>query len=70
MSDCLFQCDRGEAYKGSIHLALFGLAAICAAYNTGAAVVRPSRQLTLQAGLYGLLAAAEAYQVASHWGSR
>ena len=32
MTDNLLQCDaRSELFKGSIHLALFGLAAICAA---------------------------------------
>ena len=61
-------CDStAEAYKGHVHLALGMLAAVCAAYNLGAAVCRPSCQLTTQAGLYTLLTLFEARQVYNHY---
>jgi hypothetical protein len=69
VSDDLLRCDvRSEGFKGSIHLALFGLAAICAAYNAGAAVLLPCARLQRQALLYGCLATWEATQVHRHWG--
>lgn len=71
MSDDLLQSDgRSEIFKGSIHLALFGLAAMCAAYNLGACVLHPCRRLTQQAIGYGLLAAFEATQVQAHFSGR
>jgi hypothetical protein len=63
----LLHDKTAETFKGSIHMALFGLAAVCAAYNAGAAAVRPSRRLTVQAVGYALLAAFEARQTRNHW---
>ena len=66
MNDFL-ENGRGEVYKGSVHLGLFALAAVCLAYNAGAAVVRPHPRLFLNVALYGALAAFEATQVHGHW---
>ena len=69
-TDLLCTDARSETFKGSIHLALFGLAAICAAYNAGACVLHPCRRLTQQALGYGALAAFEATQVFAHFSAR
>lgn len=63
----LLASGKGEIYKGTVHLGLFTLAAICGAYNLGAAVVRPHPRLFLNVALYGALAAFEATQVHGHW---
>lgn len=68
MNDLLHR-DTGEVYKGSIHLALFGLASICAAYNLGALSVRPEWRLGANTGIYLALALFEAKQVRAHFGS-
>lgn len=60
-------CGVSETYKGSIHLALFALASICAAYNAGAALCRPSRRLQAQVIWYTALATWEAVQINMHW---
>lgn len=65
----LLASGKAEAYKGSVHLGLFGLATICLAYNAGAAVVRPQARLLVNVALYGALALFEATQVKSHWSS-
>jgi hypothetical protein len=59
--------NRAEAYKGAVHMLLFGIASVCAAYNCGEAVVRPTRRSAAQAVLYGLMAAHEAHQTRCHW---
>jgi hypothetical protein len=59
--------DVSETYKGSVHLALFGLASVCAAYNLGACVVRPEWRLGVNAAGYALLMAIEAAQIKAHW---
>jgi hypothetical protein len=48
---------------------LFGLAAVCSAYNAGACVLTPCARLQRQAALYGGLAVWEATQVYRHWRS-
>ena len=68
--DDLLGCGVSEGYKGAIHLALFALSTVCAAYNLGAGVSRSERRLWAQAAVYGGLAAWEATQVKAHWGSR
>jgi type II secretory pathway pseudopilin PulG len=59
----------GEGFKGGVHLAIFALAAVCAAYNAGTALARRDRRLTLQAAGYAGLALWEAQQIRGHWGS-
>jgi hypothetical protein len=49
---------------------LFGIASVCAAYNCGEAVVRPTRRSAAQAVLYGLMAVHEAHQTRCHWGGK
>ncbi len=70
MTDDFFQCDTGEAFKGSIHLGLGALLVICAAYNAGAFCVRPSRRLAGHMALYFGAALYEARQVHQHWTAR
>lgn len=67
MNELLHQ-ETGEVYKGSIHLALFALASICAAYNVGAVCLRPDKRLVMNALTYTGLAVLEARQVRHHWG--
>ena len=67
MNDLLHQ-STGEGFKGSIHLALFGLASVCAAYNAGALCVRPEWRLGANTGIYLVLALFEAKQVRAHYG--
>lgn len=64
----ILQADVCEVYKGSIHLALFALASICAAYNVGAVYLRPDKRLVMNALTYTGLAVLEARQVRHHWG--
>lgn len=64
---CILQVEVGEVYKGSVHLTLFGLLVVCAAYNLGALMVRPTARLVGQTLLYGGLAVHEARQVRGHW---
>lgn len=73
MSDAdndLFNCGVSEGYKGGIHLAMFGLLSICAAYNLGCAVTRSSKRLRNQFAYYTIAAIYEAIQVRQHWGNQ
>jgi hypothetical protein len=60
----------GEVPKGTIHLALGGLALVCAAYNLVACTVRPTARLKVQAVAYSALAVFEAHQVYRHWSGK
>jgi hypothetical protein len=48
----------------------FAFAAICLAYNAGAALTRRDGRLTAQAVGYAGLALWEAKQIRGHWGGR
>jgi hypothetical protein len=67
MTDDLLNNGVGESFKGGIHLALFSLASVCAAYNLGAYCVRPQWRLGVNAAGYVALMAIEAAQLKSHW---
>lgn len=66
-SDDLFNCGVSEGYKGGIHLAMFGLFSICAAYNLGCAFTRSSSKSRNQFAYYTIAAMYEATQVRAHW---
>jgi hypothetical protein len=59
--------DVSESYKGSIHLGLFALAAVCGAYNLGALLSRKEWRLGMNVAVYSALAAFEAMQVKGHF---
>lgn len=60
------QPGRSETFKAGVHLGLFGLAAICLAYNLAAASERPSRHLAFNVAVYGGLVFLEGYHVIGH----
>ncbi len=64
----MLAAGSAEVYKGSVHLTMFALAAVCTAYNIGALLSRPTRQLAVNAIVYVGLMALEAKQVHRHWG--
>ncbi len=66
MSDLLRE-HTGEGYKGGLHLAMFGLAAMFTGYNLGALLVRPEKRLAFNAAVYLALMALETKQVHQHW---
>lgn len=59
---------QSETFKAGVHLALFGLAVTAGAYNLAALQARPSRQLAVNAVIYGALAWFEARNVLGHMG--
>jgi hypothetical protein len=59
-----------ERYKGGIHLGLFGLASVCAAYNVGAFLQKKEWRLGLNAVGYVALMAIEKAQIEAHWSER
>lgn len=63
----LLAVGAGETYKGGVHLAMFALAASFTAYNLGALLSRPTRQLAFNTLVYGGLMVLEARQVRQHW---
>lgn len=58
--------DVSERFKGSVHLALFGLASVCAAYNVGAFLHRKEWRLGINAVGYVALMAIETMQIEAH----
>jgi hypothetical protein len=64
--------DRGrcERLKASVHGVAVGVAALCAAYNFAAWIVRRQRHSVVNAGVYTVLAAWECVHVRHHIRSR
>lgn len=58
-----------ESFKGSVHLGLFALAAVCGAYNLGALLSRKEWRLGMNVAVYSALMAFEGMQVKRHWES-
>lgn len=57
---------RYEVLKASVHGAALGVAAVCAAYNFSAWLVRRQRHSWINAVVYGTLVAWEVHQVRHH----
>jgi len=62
----ILQCGNCEPLKASVHGAVMGLAALCAAYNFAAWLTRQQRHLALNTMLYGAVVAWEATHVRHH----
>ena len=64
--------DRGrcERLKASVHGVAVGVAALCAAYNFAAWIVRRQRHSVVNAGVYTVLAVWECVHVRHHIRSR
>jgi hypothetical protein len=61
---------RYEVLKASVHGTALGVAAVCAAYNLSAWLVRRQRHSWINAVLYGTLIAWEVHQVRHHLNCR
>jgi hypothetical protein len=61
---------RYEVLKASVHGAALGVAAVCAAYNFSAWLVRRQRHSWINAVVYGTLVAWEVHQVRHHLNCR
>lgn len=62
----ILQCGNCEPLKASVHGAVMGLAALCAAYNFAAWLTRQQRHLAVNTMLYGAVVAWEAAHVRHH----
>lgn len=70
MNDPLLEAGQSEKYKAGVHLLLFGVAAVCAAYNGLAWSQRRERHLLTNLILYSGLSWFEVHQLARHWEAR
>lgn len=70
MKDQLIEAGTAEKYKAGCHLLLFGIAAVCAAYNGLALSQRHERHLLTNTILYSALSVFEISQLARHWEAR
>jgi hypothetical protein len=61
---------RYEVFKASVHGTALGLAAVCAAYNFSAWLVRRQRHSWINAVVYGTLTAWELQHVRHHLNCR
>jgi hypothetical protein len=64
----ILQCGNCEPLKASVHGAVLGLSALCAAYNFAAWLTRHQMHLAINTLLYGALVAWEAVHVRHHVG--
>ena len=62
----LFYPGRAESAKWAVHAGLFGLSAICVAYNLGAWLLRKEPHLARNVAIYGILAHIELEQMERH----
>ena len=62
----LFYPGKSETLKWSVHAGLFGLSAVCVAYNTAAWVLRREPHLARNVAIYAALAAVELSQMERH----
>jgi len=62
----ILQCGNCEPLKASVHGAVLGLSALCAAYNLAAWLTRHQMHLAINTLLYGTLVAWEAVHVRHH----
>lgn len=70
MTDPVLEAGTAEKAKAGVHLALFGVAMVCAAYNLVAFSERKDRRLAVNALLYTAISALEVGQLARHWEAR
>jgi hypothetical protein len=62
----ILQCGNCEPLKASVHGAVMGLAALCAAYNLAAWLTRQQKHLAVNTLLYSGVVAWEATHVRHH----
>ena len=62
----ILQCGNCEPLKASVHGAMLGLAALCAAYNFAAWLTRHQTHLAVNTLLYATMVAWEAQHVRHH----
>lgn len=62
----ILQCGNCEPLKASVHGAVLGLAALCAAYNLAAWLTRQQMHLAVNTLLYSVVVAWEATHVRHH----
>ena len=65
----ILKCGNCEPLKASVHGAVLGLAALCAAYNFAAWLTRHQRHLAVNTLLYGAVVAWETNHVRHHLAS-
>ena len=62
----LFYPGRAEALKWSVHAGLFGLSAVCVAYNTAAWLLRREPHLARNVAIYSSIVCLELMQMERH----
>ena len=62
----LFYPGQSEGLKWAVHAGLFGLSAVCVAYNTAAWLLRREPHLARNVAIYAAIAAIERRQMERH----